>query len=307
MSNKKAFDAKRNNTFSFDPDEVIIVGGDGPNDVPVPTADTDPQVAACYDPDVHLPLPAGFVENVDHFGVIQPVSIVKIAGQAYVVDGRTRVRAAREAKRRQLARGEQFTILVECKNVGAAREGRLLAIMITTNETRRTTSPLSKIEKMERLRERGATDDDLALAFNVSTKTIENWTAISGASSVVKKAVEAGKLSASSAVKIAQIEGVDLQRAAIEQLTASGEKPARNAVRRAVATAKGEDADNLGISSRRLQRKMYDVAKGTDGDDQDPYWDGFHDALAVVLGLRPFRNAKHARYAIKATTGKKEA
>lgn len=302
MAGKKAFDAPRSNTFSFDPDELIIVGGDGPADDPVPDDGTDAQLAELYDPDVHLELEPGMAENVDHFGIILPVVIVKIAGKPYVVDGRTRVRAARAAKQLQAARGEQTTIMVPCVTRSPGGPGRLLATMTTANEARRTTTVLSKIAKLERLRERGATDEDLAVIFKVSPKTIENWTALAGASRVVKDAVEAGKISASAGVKIAEIEGVELQKAAISALLAAGgsARTARKVAVRAKGKTSEDGGDGLGTASRRAQRKLFEYAKGSDGDDTDAYWDGVHDALAIILGQRPFKNTKKAKAAMKA-------
>lgn len=303
-SSKKAFDAKRNNTFSFDPDELIIVGGDGAGDHPVPDESTDPLIAECYDPDVHLELEPGFAANIDTFGVVQPITIVKIAGQPYVVDGRTRVRGARVAKAAQLARGEQTTVMVECKVMTASREGRLLAVMVTLNEARRSTSVLSKIAKMERLRDRGATDEDLEVAFQVSAKTVKDWTAIAGASTVVKKAVESGKVTASDAVRVAKIEGVEMQRAAIEEiatLRGGGRGAAGSAARRVVAKATGESTNGTeGVElTKRQLRKVLDLAKGTENEDPDPYWDGVHDALGLLFGLRPYKDAKKVKKALK--------
>lgn len=274
MSGKKAFDVPRDTSFMFDPDELIIVGHDT-NDGPE---------HELYDPRAKLAADEDLAKNLDVLGIINPVTITKIAGKAYVVAGRQRVKAARIAKKWQLDRGEKFTIRVPCRN----RSGTtLIDVMISENEGRRDDDVIIKAEKAQRLLDRGRTLEETANRFQVSAKTIKNWLAIAEAAPEVKRAVIGGQITASAGSTLAKLEGRETQVEELSKLIASsGGKATTAAAKKAITTRKTDGKrDGVGLG-RKVQKKLLDHATGTENNDPDPYWDGVRDAAAAILGER---------------------
>jgi ParB-like chromosome segregation protein Spo0J len=284
MATNKGFDAKRSDTFVYDPDDLIIVG-----------LDTDDGAEhALWDQRSALPVDEGMVLSILAEGVIVPVIIAKYVGKdeaslgkAAVVDGRQRVRAAREAKARQVKAGATVTVRVEAK-ARRADDKRLALAGIITNEIRQDDGMLVKAEKASRLRAQGATIAEIAMAFGVSTKAIEQWFGLDEASAPVKKAVAAGIISPTAAAKIAKLDGRDAQEEALAEVVASGKTSTKD-VKKAVAARKGkakareEGTDGVGIG-RKIQKRLLEYAIGTPDEEKDPYWEGVRDALRVILG-----------------------
>lgn len=134
------------------------------------------------------------VKNVMVYGIQLPVIIRYEAGKPYVVDGRQRVKAAREAATRQSGAGE-FTAKVPCIEI-KADDSRVGGIMVSTNEIRRNDEILGKARKAARLLDLMGDKDEVAMAFGRSTKTIDNWLKLLQADPRVHAAIEEGKISA---------------------------------------------------------------------------------------------------------------
>jgi ParB-like chromosome segregation protein Spo0J len=287
-ASKKAFDAPRDTSWMMDPDELIIVGldtKDGPEH-------------ELYDKRALLPLDEDFAKNVDVLGIINPVTITKIAGKPYVVAGRQRVKAARLAKKWQKARGDEFTIRVPCRN----RTGStLMDVMIAENEARIDDDIILKAEKAQRMLDRGRSLDDLAVIFKVkSKKTIQGWLAVATAAPEVKKAVIAGQITASAGGTIAKLDGREAQVEELEKvITESGGKSTTKAAKKAVASRRSNGAsDGVGLGKKE-QKKLLDYASGTELNDKEPYWDGVRDALAAALGKKDQIGDKRMHKALK--------
>lgn len=186
---KRAFDASRTNLWWFDPEDIYIV-----------TDEND----ALYDPRVKLPVDQALVKNILHHGVLEPVVIVKRDGGAVVVDGRQRVRAAREASKASQAQGGP-----EIRVPAVLRRGDnrgLLGVMVSANEIRRDDSVTDKARKVQRLMDAGYTEEELATVFGVGKQTINNWLSIFDVAPEVRAKIDKGEVPASSARKLAKMD-----------------------------------------------------------------------------------------------------
>lgn len=185
---KATFDAKRLNAFAFDPDDLVII--EKPKD-------------ALYDPREALPVDEALVENIKAVGVIQAVVVAKDGDKAVVVDGRQRVKAAREANRRLREEG-QPPLLVPC----VARKGdeaTLFGLSVSANEFRHEEDVIGKAQKARRLLDFGRTEKDVAILFGVTCQCIKNWLALLGTSKEVQDAVKSRQINATSAQKLAKL------------------------------------------------------------------------------------------------------
>ena len=170
----------------LDPDAIIIVGSDESLDGS-PLEDE----RAKWDVDENL------VRNIMIYGIQQPVLVRQEAGVTYVVDGRQRVKAAREAAKRQSDAGE-YKVKVPCMEV-QADDTRVSGIMISTNELRKDDSVMGKARKATRLLDLTGDVEDVALAFGRSPRTIRNWMVLLKMAPEVQQAIEDGKISANAA------------------------------------------------------------------------------------------------------------
>lgn len=289
----------RLNGFKFDPDAVVIVGGDGPNDVD--KKDEDGVLHHLYDERVEMPLSDEFVQNIMTLGVKKNVIVEKIAGMPYVVDGRQRVRAAREANKRLKKLGEP-TLLVPCV-LQAGEDTLIMTIGISTNEFNHDDPPLTKARKAQRLRDRGLTDDEIALAFGVSTKAISNWEKMLSLSAPVKKAIEKGKVSASAAAQLhdlpapAQKEQLDKL---IETAKATGKAPTIKSTKSAAKSAKGQNANVA--PSKKILRAIVETPEHKETLSED-----FLAGVAFAIGLRDAKSVNGLSGVVKAIQDAKAA
>ena len=199
-----------------DPDDLIIVGLDT----------EDGHTHPLYDERVHRELNESFVRNVIMYGVQQSVLIREEAGKKYVVAGRQRVRAAREAARRADASGE-YGFKVPVRRV-VAEDVRVAGIAISENEIRADDDVLTKAKKASRLLGQLHDENEVAIAFGVTLTTIRNWLRLAEADPRVHQAIREGKISASAGVEIAA-KPRDEQKELLDRLVKMGEtrgKPA---------------------------------------------------------------------------------
>jgi ParB family chromosome partitioning protein len=282
---KKAFDEKRGTVFLFDPDDLVIIG-----------LDTEHKEGehALWDKRIKKPLTEESIANVDFYGIINPVTITKEDGKAIVVAGRGRVRRAREAKKRQKARGEP-TIKVPCV-MRNGDEGYLMGVMVSENEVREDNDMGAKIGLINRMSDRGRARDEIARDFGVTTKTIENWLALGSANRTIQDAAAAGAISTTAAVKLARLPAGEQAAALAETLTTSGGKSTTAAARRVAGRAKrggaSAETDGVGVTGRKAQRKMLEIAMGAEGDETDDYYEGAADTLRLILGEKPKHGGK---------------
>lgn len=117
-----------------------------------------------------------------------------------VVDGRRRVLAARECKRRQIEAGEDITIRVRCIVV----KGDAFVDMILGNAHRKEETILQKAAKARRAMDNGYSEQEVADLFGVTTQTIKNWLAAEALPDNIKAALEADNITVTLALELAK-------------------------------------------------------------------------------------------------------
>lgn len=277
---KQAFegDVKRLNGFMFMPEAVVIVGGDGPNDVD--KKDEDGNLHFLYDERVEMPLSEEFVLNVMSLGVKKNVIVTKIGEAPYVVDGRQRVRAAREANRRLAKLGEPLLRVPGVQQKG--EEPLLMTIGVSTNEFNHEDSALGKARKAQRLRDRGLDDEEIATAFGVTARAISNWGKLLGLAPPVKKAVASGAVSASAAAQLHDLP-ISEQKAQLDSLIAASKAngakaPTINQVKASARKAKGQETNQA--PSKKVLRFIVEKK------EHEALSEDFIAGVAFAIGLR---------------------
>jgi len=188
--------AKEVKILSFDPEDLVIVGIDD-------KADGDADLA---DARATEEIPEEFILNLMHYGVLEDIRVKKNAktGKTEVVDGRKRTLGLREANKRLKKKGDE-TWRIDAKPWrGASAE--TIGVMISTNAHRFEESPLGPAKKAARMLERGASEEDVALAIGKSVATVRNLISYIDAPAVVRNATESGKISISDAYKLSRLE-----------------------------------------------------------------------------------------------------
>ena len=229
---KQAIEGNRLNAFGLDPDDVVIVGLD----------DQSGEEHALYDERVNLPLDEALVRNIMVFGVLEPILVRKNGTFVEVVDGRQRVRAAREANVRLREQG--------CEPVhvpAMVRRGdnaQIMGVMLSTF-LRQDDSIIGKAQKVARYLDTGKSEQEAAVVYGVTVATIRNWMTLLDLSPAVQAAVGAGEIGA-----VAALELRDLTHAEQAERVAQ--------IRNGASAAAGE---------MRRQRKARQRDEGGEGGD----------------------------------------
>lgn len=229
---KAALPGKRINAFSMQGSDLTIVGLDTEDGPEHPL----------WDERIELPLDEGLVRNIMVYGVLEWVLVRKNGPRVEVVDGRQRVRAAREATRRLVEEGKE-PVLVPVK-VRRDKDGASMGVMISANENRADDNPIVRAQKAQRMIDYGKTEEDVCIAFGISKQALRNLLATLDLSDKVQNMVARGKLAYSSAITLRDMTR-DRQESAAEDLVKN------NAT---VAEAKRQER------IRRAQRNGKDVS-----------------------------------------------
>ncbi len=220
---KTAIDAPIKKIFLVDPDDIVVIGYDTKDGLEHPL----------YDPRVHQTPDEKMILNIMALGVKQAVNVRKNGNVIELVEGRRRVLAARQANKILKKQGKE---LVRVKvEVERGKDDEMFGIMIALNEHRRDDNPLAKAEKLKRYFDMGKTEDEAAIMFGVSTRSIKNWKKLLDLDGSVKKAVEQGKISASAAAGLADLPREEQKKQLIKLLkeaTATGKKPTQRKTER---------------------------------------------------------------------------
>jgi len=154
-----------------------------------------------FDERIYDPLKESMIKNMMVMGVLKPV-LVRINGDIpEIIDGRQRVRCAREAFKRQEEAGE-MTLTVPTI-VKKAQDLTMMGIQISANEHRHDDNLLNKTKKLERLLAMGASDQYAANTFGVTLTTIRNRKKLLDCAPEILEAVENEELPASAAADLA--------------------------------------------------------------------------------------------------------
>jgi ParB family chromosome partitioning protein len=292
---KKAFNAiGRDELLWFAPETLTIV---------------EDETSALADPDrLAGPPPEWLVESIMADGIDVPI-IVRLNGKrddgtpiVEVVNGRQRVRSAREANKRIAAANKKLAPDERAEPIrvpGVRTRGEdhaMLAKMVRTNVLFVEETPLSKARKAARLLEMGRSYDEVARQFGVKEGTIKSWEALLGLDASVQKAVETGELPPTTAGKLAELPREE-QKTALAKMRADGAlkgKSGREAALRAAGKDRGKTEPQEGgaaIPSRvwmkRLAAELDAHALG-DGSATDQNIHGAKQVLALLLeGKKP--------------------
>lgn len=199
-----------------DPDSLVVIG-----------LDTDHREGdhPLYDPRVHYDLDEAMIKNIMAYGVQVPVMAREEAGKLLVVDGRQRVRHAREAAKRQGSAGE-YAVKIPVNRV-RADDARVVGIMVLANEIRRGDEILEKALRAARLYDLCGDYNEVAITFGRTPQTIKNWMNLVEADPAVHAAVREGKITAAAAIEIAHFER-DKQKEALDRLLRAASRTAEN-------------------------------------------------------------------------------
>jgi ParB family transcriptional regulator, chromosome partitioning protein len=200
----------RTNLLTFDPDKLKIV--------------TDKK-HHLYDPRVDLELNESLVASIMFRGVIEPIIVWKDpeSGDTCVVDGRQRVKNAREANKRLRKNGEAPKLVKAIVERGDPKN--LMAVMAIANEGRAAVTASEKAKLAQRLLEVGHTEDVVAIILHCSGSGLKNYLALLDCTADVRNAVESGALPATQAYKLSKLKP-DKQRSTVAKMlrAASGSK-----------------------------------------------------------------------------------
>jgi len=270
-SSKEVFGADGStNLLSFYPEKLTIV--------------TDP-ASPLYDERINLPLDEAMIRNIQTFGVLEPIIVTRDTetGDVLVIDGRQRVRHAIEANKRLDAAGLPL-LLVPATTRKGDDDSALMSIMVATNEIRQADPPLVRAAKMQRMKARGMDDATVALAFGVTTKTVESHLCLLDCAKPVQKAIEQGFIGLGDAKYLSRLTP-DQQRSKVEELvraTTGKEGHARAKAKRQVLTATDKPAAPKTKGRKEIAAHYRDFA-GYEGLAAVAY----REALAWVLGGAP--------------------
>lgn len=178
---------------------------------------TDDPAHPLYDERIYLPLSESMVLNIMDQGVIEPIVIWKDkeAGTVYVVDGRQRVKHAREANRRLADLGKPLLMVPAVVRIGSVHRAKEAAI--SANEIHIPDTPLGRAKKMASMLALSYDESDLALYFGCSAQTVTATLALLDCTQAVQEAVESGYVNATQARQLATMEP-EQQREKVKEL-----------------------------------------------------------------------------------------
>lgn len=218
--------AGKSNVLFFDPDTLTLI--------------TDP-AHPLFDRRALLPYDEAMVRNIRHRGVLETILVHKDpeTGEVVVVDGRRRVIAAREANRR--LRDEGLAPIMVPALPKRGKQAELAGMMVATNEHREHDSPINRAEKMQRLRDLGYDDEQIAAEFRVEPQTVAASLRLLDCTAAVRDALEADQITVSHALKLAKLPP-EQQREKLKAVIAAAEGKEGHARARAQKAALTGDA-----------------------------------------------------------------
>lgn len=232
-----AFDGKRGTTFRLDPDDVRLVGGNGPNDVPSaghPLA--DPEAGKPANPDT--------VANIRLSGQIQPIKVYKDHdGCPTVVAGRGRLKAIRAINDADGLTGEGRMLIV-CELVPPGTTVQELEEMsMAENAHRKQVDPLVAAQKAAAyIKRHGYGPETLARCANANNLSVPRLnqllTLLERGSSKVVKAIKSGELGVQAALALISLPPEE-QDAKIETARLNNERISTRKAQAAARESKG--------------------------------------------------------------------
>jgi ParB family chromosome partitioning protein len=222
---------RRTNLFWYDPAKLLLV--------------EDPKHPLFDERLTVLDVDERLTQSIMDMGIMQPVMVRKDGEQWQVVDGRQRVRCAREANRRLALAGKSGDDLIQVPSVpvrGTPED--LMVMMIAANELRRMDDPITKASKMSRMLKRGSSMETLCSAFGCSPQTAKTYMELLDCGAAVQRAVREDGLPINIAKRLAKL-NEDEQAAALADMKEKGH----------LVGKKGNDAAKAAQGERGKVRK----------------------------------------------------
>jgi ParB family chromosome partitioning protein len=263
---KQAFQGKRLNGFYMDPNDIVLVGGNGPVDVP-----KDDAPAHFYDKRVEDPLDPAMVKNFMVYGVIEPIIVSKYANKPYCVDGRLRVLHLREANKKLMEEGKEPYLIPFVTKKG--NPAKLFGILISANENRRDDNPMAKAEKLAQYMDMGKDEHDAATAAGCTPANVYQLMKLFELHPDVQELVRTDKIKANAALELLDLDPKK-QVATALALIESGKKPTARRVRKAVGKKPV-------APSKKIVKKLVDMEEKP---AIRPKYDSFWGAIQFMLG-----------------------
>jgi hypothetical protein len=242
----------------FDPRTELVIAG-------IDT--TDGPEHPCFDGDSKAePVDEGMVRFMTNYGWFGSVVVTTIGTRRYVLAGRRRIRAAREAcVRLEAAGGTPFRVAVEHHRPDVKnRDAGLLAIVFAENALRRKErSPVALARQAARMANAGSKIDETALAMGVTENGVRRYLKINELAPVVKAAVEAEQITVDAGLLLhgkeepAQAEGLAKMLAPQKQ---NQPEPVVPSVSRALVPAKKRQRRAAGDRPKRVGKSAAEAA-----------------------------------------------
>jgi len=255
MAGTQLLDGKRESLFRVDPATLTIIGLDTEDGSDHPL----------WDERIKLDLDEAMVLNIMALGVREPVVVV-VQGKgesrvAAVVDGRQRVRHAREANARLVKRGEPALQVPVIAEKGMSEQEQML-LSVSLNEIRQDDPVMVKAAKASRMKARGAAFAEIAMSFGVTDQTVALWVNINSLTDVAKRAIADGRITPTAAGQLAGLKPEE-QKAALAELLAeaeaTGEKPTVDKAKDKVRAKKNGDTTTTIAPKRRVLRRVIET------------------------------------------------
>lgn len=222
--------AGKSNVLFFDPDTLTLI--------------TDP-AHPLFDRRALLPYDEAMVRNIRHRGVLETILVHKDpeTGEVIVVDGRRRVIAAREANRRLRDEGLPPVMVPALPKRG--KQADLAGMMVATNEHREHDSPINRAEKMQRLRDLGYDDEQIAAEFRIEPPTVAASLRLLDCTAAVRDALEADQITTSHALKLAKLPPEKQREKVLAVIAAAEGKDGHEKARAQKAVLTGDSAPRM--------------------------------------------------------------
>jgi ParB family chromosome partitioning protein len=197
----------KRDAYMFDPEDLVLV--------------TD-EKSPLYDERVELPIDEALVLNIMFApdgvpqGVLEPVNATRNpeTGAVEVIDGRQRVKAAREANKRLKQQGlEPVWVPAMLKRTNAHSA---MGMMISSNEHRQNDTPIGKAKKAQRYIDLGRDEAEVATLLGISKASVKNMLSLLDAPAAVRNAVESGKITATDAYRLAKLDPAEAKEKVAE-------------------------------------------------------------------------------------------
>jgi ParB family chromosome partitioning protein len=222
-----------------------------------------------YDERIHLPVSKETVENILLHGMIDPVHVRKNTntGQLEIIAGRQRVRACIEANIIKADKNET-PFMVPVIIIDTNDEKKLLGLMISENEIRRSDEAFVRALKAKRCLDRGMSLDEIAVNLGCSIQSVNNYLALLNCDESIIAAVSCDELSADVARKLSVLPKEE-QKKQLEIMKAKGATKGRRA-NKAIERATGRKV-SAPIGKRAIKRLLETLDVGLKaGKTNDP-------------------------------------